>query len=550
MRSRILPVALIVLGLFFIGWHLKRNTGTGTIDLRIYPAAFIMPSAYKVYANPQALDGRYYLFRSVLTNTGSKAVRNVRVSYAVPGYIEWTDIRDIPVILPGQKIIVTCYPKFKPEIADKKTSSHEKGEIKITMNGSERKETFDFDFKGINEFVWSGIPASEQATYTDVFDNMVLLPCLITPNDPIVKYYTAKIQQTILKGETAGVTNKPEEMVRFLEGIYEATRRVRMVYSSTGGVPEKVGDINSLLQNIRLPREVITGNTGLCIELSLLYASILQNAGLDPVIYLIPGHAYPGFVANNQFYAIEATGIGGEGVGGIMSAEQALKRGSEELNDFISAINRGDERYKVIYINGLIQKGALAMELKDDSYMRQRIDQLFAETGGGDMGGNVAVVNQAGQRQVAVRNTGNNAGNGMTGYNGAISFSYPAGWNRMNTPMAAFPYLAAAIESPDGSTFVHVYNFRGYGSLAAGMSALQQAAYSFFGNQVSYRLTGSSNGYQVLSGQTALATGGTLQWSGFFRDTGNGMVGIIAGSYAPYYNQVQPVLNQILSTLK
>jgi hypothetical protein len=323
-----------------------------------------------------------------------------------------------------------------------------------------------------------------------------------------------------------------------------------MVYSSTGGVPEKVGDINSLLQNIRLPREVITGNTGLCIELSLLYASILQNAGLDPVIYLIPGHAYPGFIANGQLYALEATGIGGEGVGGIMSAEQAFKRGSEELNDLINAVNRGDERYKIIYINGLIQKGALAMELKDDTYMRQRIDQLFGEAGGGDIGGNVAVVNQAGQRQVAVRNTGNNGGNGMMGYNGAVSFSYPAGWNRMNTPMPALPYLAAAIESPDGSTFVHVYNFRGYGSLAAGMSALQQAAYSFFGNQVSYRLAGSSNGYQLLSGQTVLASGGTLQWSGFFRDTGNGMAGIIAGSYAPYYSQVQPVLNQILSTLK
>jgi hypothetical protein len=547
MKSRLLPIVFIAAGSLLIAWHFIWNAGAGNIDIRIFPSAFIMPSAYKVYENPEALDGRYYLFRSVLTNTGSKPVENVKVSYTVPGYIDWTDIKDIPVILPGQKIIVTCYPKFKPDIADKKTSSHEKGEVKISINGAVKKESFGFDFKGINDFVWSGIAASEQASYTDVFDNMVLLPCLVTPNDPIVKYYTAKIQQTVLKGETAGVTNKPDEMVRFLKGIYEATRRARMVYSSTGGVPEKVGDINSLLQNIRLPREVITGNTGLCIELSLLYASVLQNAGLDPVIYLIPGHAYPGFIANNQFYAIEATGIGGEGLGSIMSAEEALKRGSEELNDFIRAVNAGDQRYKVIYVNGLIQKGALAIELKDDSYMRQRIDQLF-EGAGGD----VAVTDNQGTgiRQGQANNGGNTgatARSNMASYRGAVSFSYPAGWTRKSTPLPGFPYLSTLIESRDKTTFIEVYNFQGFGSLASAMSTLQQFAYSL-GGQISYGFTGSSNGFQMISGQTTIA-GITMQWNGFFKNTGNGLAGIIGGVNGVYYNQTLPTLNQIFSTL-
>lgn len=546
MKHRLVSIVLMAAGCLLVSWYFIRNSGTGTIDIKIYPSAFIMPSAYKVYENPEALNGRYYLFRSVLTNTGSRPVKNVKVSYTVPGYIDWTDIKEIPVILPGQKIIVTCYPKFKPDIAEKKTSSHEKGEIKISINGAVKKEAFGFDFKGVNDFVWSGIAASEQASYTDVFDNMVLLPCLITPNDPIVKYYTAKIQQTILKGETAGVTNKPEEMVRFLEGIYEATRRSRMVYSSTGGVPEKVGDINSLLQNIRLPREVITGNTGLCIELSLLYASILQNAGLEPVIYLIPGHAYPGFMANNQFYAIEATGIGGEGIGGTMSAEQAFQKGSQELNEFIRAVNAGDERYKVIYVNGLIQKGAIAMELKDDNYMRQRIDQLF-DGGGSDIG--LAEDRQPNMQQQPVNNdTRRNTGSGMASYRGDVSFSYPAFWNRKNHPLPGFPYLGAVLESPDKSTFVEVYNFNGFSSVTSAMGTMQQFAASV-GGRISYGITGSNNGYQVLSGQTAVPGMGIIQWSGFFKNTGNGLAGIIAGAYTNYYNQALPSLNQILSSL-
>jgi len=33
-------------------------------------------------------------------------------------------------------------------------------------------------------------------------------------------------------------------------------------------------------------------------------------------IYLIPGHGLPGFKMNGKYYAIESTGIGGEGMGG------------------------------------------------------------------------------------------------------------------------------------------------------------------------------------------------------------------------------------------
>ncbi len=553
MKNKIVPIVLLVAGLGLIGYHFLGNGGgSGNMDVKIYPAAFIMPSAYKVYENPEALEGRFYLFKSVLTNNGSSPIKNVKVSYKVGSYIDWTDVKEIPAILPGQKVVVTAYPRFKPDIVDKKTSSKETGEIKITAGGKERKENFSFEMKSVNDFVYSGIPADEQASYSDVFDNMALVPCYVTPNDPIVKYYTANIQEKVLKGETAGVTRDVKEAVRFLMGIYEATRRSGMVYSSTGGVPAKIGDVSSLVQNIRLPREVITGNTGLCIELSILYASILQNTGLDPIIYLIPGHAYPGFRMNGQYYALESTAIGGEGIGGTASAEQALDKGMKQLAEFMKAAQMGDERYKIIDINGLNKDGVQAMELKDDNFLRQKVDAMAAkfELGGaprlnntpGGAGGNYP----GGGGEGGGGGTG--GGSGMSAYNGAISFSYPNGWRRQNQPIPGINYYVTQIVSPDNNAGLSVYNMRGFSSVEEAFNQIQQDFYSL-GWQVSYQIQGSSGNYVRVAGQTAGQQGVTY-WTGVFKVTGNGVSGVAGGAMSQLYNRYSGAINNILSTVR
>lgn len=48
------------------------------------------------------------------------------------------------------------------------------------------------------------------------------------------------------------------------------------------------------VQYIRRPRELIASRTGNCIEGSVVFASVLENMGMQPVIYRIPGHAFVG----------------------------------------------------------------------------------------------------------------------------------------------------------------------------------------------------------------------------------------------------------------
>ena len=47
-------------------------------------------------------------------------------------------------------------------------------------------------------------------------------------------------------------------------------------------------------QPISLPRDSVAMRAANCIDGALLFASILENIGFEPVLHLVPGHAYVG----------------------------------------------------------------------------------------------------------------------------------------------------------------------------------------------------------------------------------------------------------------
>ncbi|MGZ3750505.1 MAG: hypothetical protein ACXVJN_04160 [Mucilaginibacter sp.] len=544
MKKFILPGALVFAGLVVILLYFF-DFGKNTLNVKINSASYIMPSVYKVYSNEQALNGEYYFFKMLMTNDGTSTLHDVKVSYQVPGYIDWTELQTIPQIYPGQHVVVKCYPHFKDNVVQKMTQSQETGEIKIEYNnGKVKKESFGFNMMGRNQFVYTDIKPDEVTSYPDMMHNTQLLPCLVTPEDPIVKYYTAQVQEKLMHGEAASVSGKPEDAVKFLLGLYDASLYSGMVYSGTEGIPQKLGDVSSTVQSARLPREVITGNTGLCIELSLFYASVLKAAGLHPVIFLIPGHAYPGILVDNQLYAIEATGVNGQGLGGRMTDVQAYTRGMEELKTFLQAAQQGDTRYLYIDVNDLEAKGVIPMELSDDDFLRKKVDDIAATFSKGGVSSSPAATTRS-------SNTGGGGGgrrsssSGTMSYSGVISFSYPSSWKRFDYPLAQLPALVAQIVASD-QTGVSVWNVSGAANpdQALYMVRTQMAA---MGQYIQYQKTNQANGYTMYQGVTNY-NGGSRRWEGVFRMGGNGVVGVTMGS--PNYSERTGLFNSIISTIR
>ena len=304
MKKYLLPGVLLLAGIAFLLFPYLFSSGS--IDLKIQPASVIMPAAYKVYANPDVAGGRYNLFKAVIKNTGSSEIHNLKVQYRVPKFIdEWTDVPSHSDLLPGQEAVVTCFPVFNQSITEKNTSSKEKAEIRFFYGGksnpTEKDESFVFDMTSVNDIVFSDMSDKDKVYNSDYATNIALYACMVASQDPIIKYYAQQVQQKVLQGEqaagvgTAGTVDEKtvREALRVMEGVYEATRRTKMVYSETSAGLTKFGDNTSSTEHIRLAREVVTGNTGLCIELALLHASVLKAAGNHAVIFLIPGSCIP-----------------------------------------------------------------------------------------------------------------------------------------------------------------------------------------------------------------------------------------------------------------
>src|SRR3569833_203187 len=203
-----------------------------------------------------------------------------------------------------------------------------------------------------------------------------------------------------------------------------------MVKSGTEGIPQKMGDISSTVQSARLPREVVTGNTGLCIELSLMYASVLKAAGLQPVIFLIPGHAFPGIKTSAGYYAIEATGVGIQSQGGAMNPQQAFQRGMDELKTFFDGLQKGDYRNMIIDVNDLESMGVVPMVLGDDEFLRKKIDDIAAtfSNGGGVATSNVASTNSNDTHSSTGRRSCGFSGSGFVCFCGVFCFFFLVVW--------------------------------------------------------------------------------------------------------------------------
>src|SRR5208283_5112587 len=299
----------------------------------------LMSFAYKVYSNPEVAGGRYFLSKAVLKNTGSGPIRDLAVSYQVPDYIAWTTPEVTDALPAGGTLVKVFYPKLPDKVSRLANQTTATLEIKLQWREKEggplKEEVLrdNFTLLGVNEVQYSDLPSDDIATWYDSWTLAQFIVCMVTPNDPVVKEYAAAITERT-GGSMAGATRSPQDVLELMKGTYEYMKATGMRYAGAKGVPEKIGGDSKLVQTVRLPRDVILTNNGLCIELSILWASIMDQLGCESYIVMVPGHAFTIVVADGQKFPIECTAITPKAVGseGPVSFAQAVKMAAEEYD--------------------------------------------------------------------------------------------------------------------------------------------------------------------------------------------------------------------------
>jgi hypothetical protein len=94
---------------------------------------------------------------------------------------------------------------------------------------------------------------------------------------------------------------------------------------------------NQIVQRVQLPVESLTTKFANCIEGSVLFASLLEAAAIDPVIVLIPEHAFVGWHINrdvDQYEFLDTTKISSESFENAQKIAQDYFTQAQQAGDF------------------------------------------------------------------------------------------------------------------------------------------------------------------------------------------------------------------------
>ncbi len=126
------------------------------------------------------------------------------------------------------------------------------------------------------------------------------IACFVTPNVDEI-HEAIKVTKKILSENgfdtaTEGYQRGIERVLQLIHAVYLTPSVMGISYSNP---PSSIADRG---QKVRLPHQVFKEEKGTCLDLSVLYAALLEEVGLHPVIVMVRGHAFPGCYLTDTFY--------------------------------------------------------------------------------------------------------------------------------------------------------------------------------------------------------------------------------------------------------
>lgn len=157
------------------------------------------------------------------------------------------------------------------------------GEVKLSVFDGEvclAQESIPVDLLAYNE--WGGTSYMPE-----------LLAAFCVPNDPAVDRILHEASLVLRRsGKPDGIdgygSKQRQRVWEIVSAIYVAIGNLGITYSVPPASFERNG------QKIRLPGQILENRIATCLDTSLLFSAVLEQAGLNPVIVLPEGHAMVG----------------------------------------------------------------------------------------------------------------------------------------------------------------------------------------------------------------------------------------------------------------
>jgi len=103
-------------GLFTYSLPKKPATGYCELDLSLKCKPRLMAATYKVYGNRDISEGSMWVAKAIFKNTGEANIRNLKVSYKLGEYSDWSIPKTYSLIVPGGCVVDLYYPVISSKV--------------------------------------------------------------------------------------------------------------------------------------------------------------------------------------------------------------------------------------------------------------------------------------------------------------------------------------------------------------------------------------------------------------------------------------------------
>lgn len=313
---------LILVNLIFISPIIAQNINPTNIDVSVK----VQQELFPVISNFISQGNKYFntpgLVDWEIKNKNNDSVK-VIVTSNIP---EWTE-----------PVITTLYlgpnenkELFQTPFGNKLLKNHATVPTTVLLNVKFNnknifEETKKIRVRAADDMIWS---------LHSFYDTAPLIAAWVTPNDRMVEAILERAKEKLFNRSLSGYQSS--DIIPQVKAIFNAVRNFHISYVNSIMSFGKVG----FTQRVRLPRESISEKSANCIDGTVLFASLFENIGLDPLIILVPGHAFVGVRLrpnSRESMFIETTMVGRRVIESILTLTStfnaAVKEGNTEFNN-------------------------------------------------------------------------------------------------------------------------------------------------------------------------------------------------------------------------
>lgn len=281
----------------------------------------IYPAIANYAASQKAAERQLPTVAVKVTNHGHETLKN-RITVSIPG---WSDQEiQMAEVAPG----VTRIFRFAPTFLQRAYSNREIAPATVTVIASDAAGRVVF-----TATTPARIRATEDMYWGARFKYAQLIAAWVTPHDPLVEDVLSRAKENMpgrrMPGyeewkNVAGQTNSTYLQAR---AIFDALHEMGLSYVKSSLT---FGNNTDISERVRLPHETLRRTAANCIDGAVVYAAAFENLGMDPVIVLVPGHAYVGVreAQNSTNYLYIETSLTGRATfeNSVLSASRGMSK--------------------------------------------------------------------------------------------------------------------------------------------------------------------------------------------------------------------------------